>query len=167
LFCSAPATESEKGEGERARARNGMLLFSPSKSTPYPFLVLLLFALVILEMNCFLCRQQNAGLYYSFASFNLIHFIFVWCETQNLKAGAILEATVCSTLLCFAAAIMAATPGYNPVSSSHHPVSVFFSLSLLSLSLFFITLNSTFLSYLDLNRNLQLGHYCICVGRSS
>ncbi|CAM6026915.1 unnamed protein product [Sphagnum balticum] len=33
-----------------------MLLFSPSKSTSYPVLVLLLFALVILEMNCFLCR---------------------------------------------------------------------------------------------------------------
>ncbi len=64
-----------------------------------------------------------------------IYFVCVCvCETQNLKAGAILEATVCSTLLCFAAAIMAATPGYNPVSSSHHPVSVF-SLSL-SLSLF-------------------------------
>jgi hypothetical protein len=53
----------EEGEGERARARNGMLLLSPSKSTSYAVLVLLLFALVILEMNCFLCRQENAGLY--------------------------------------------------------------------------------------------------------
>jgi len=63
LFCSAPATEREKRERKSARARKGMLLFSPSKSNSYAVVLLLLFALVILEMNCFLCRQENAGLY--------------------------------------------------------------------------------------------------------
>lgn len=67
-FAQRQRRRQKRGEGERARARaraqeTGCCSSRRWNLTHLQSWSCFLFALVILEMNCFLCRQENAALY--------------------------------------------------------------------------------------------------------